>query len=337
MELETRARTRAPRGLGRSATALGQLLVLLLPLACGACVRATTYEVALANLDLARDDAARSHAQASALAAQLPLLQAEIARLGLALAARDAQLGELTLAHANDAKKVDDLVALNSELSQRLRAVGQSVETLAGEKGTLAQALADTKTRLEELRRQQAAAEARAAQFRDLLTRFRQLIDAGQLKVVTRGGRMLLELANDVLFDSGKTELKDVGKRTLTSIAGVLKTMPDRLFQVAGHTDNVRIQTARYPSNWELSTARAVEVVKLLIEAGMDPKNLSAGGYGEFAPVDTNDSSEGRTKNRRIEIALVPNLEELVALPGVEGAAAAPAPAPAKSGLGTRR
>lgn len=306
MQLEEQTRDRASNGLVRSVKALGRLAVVLLPLACGACVRETTYEVALANLGQARDEAARNGAQASAIAAQIPPLQAEVARLGAALAARDAQLGELTLTHANDAKKVDDLVALNSELSQRLRAVGQSVETLAGEKGSLAKALADTKTRLEELRRQQAAAEARAAQFRDLLARFRKLIDAGQLKVVTRGGRMLLELANDVLFDSGKTELKDVGKRTLVEIAGVLRTMPDRRFQVAGHTDNVKIQTARYPSNWELSTARAIEVVKLLIDGGMDPKNLSAGGYGEFAPVDSNESGEGRMKNRRIERPLRP-------------------------------
>jgi chemotaxis protein MotB len=325
----------APRGLrragelDRAATAFGRLAVLLcLPLACGACVRETTYEAALANLAQARGEAEHSGAQAAALATRVAVLEAEVARLGAALTARDAQLGELTLAHAGDAKKVDDLVALNSELSQRLRAVGQSIETLVGEKGLLAKALADTRARLEELRHQQAAAEARAAQFRDLLARFRKLIDAGQLEVVTRGGRMLLELANDVLFDSGKTEIKDVGKKTLGEIASVLKTMPDRRFQVAGHTDNVKIRTARYPSNWELSTARAVEVVKLLIEAGMDPRNLSAGGYGEFAPVDSNATAEGRMKNRRIEIALVPNLEELVALPAVEPAAAAPATGP---------
>lgn len=320
---------RRAAGLHRNAAGLSRLAVLLVfPLTSGACVRETTYEVALANLAQARGEAERNGAQAAALTARVAALEAEVARLGAAIAARDGQLGELTLAHANDAKKVDDLVALNSELSQRLRAVGQSIETLVGEKGSLAKALADTRTRLEELRRQQAAAEARAAQFRDLLARFSKLIDAGQLKVVMRGGRMLLELANDVLFDSGKTEIKDVGKKTLGEIASVLKTMPDRRFQVAGHTDNVKIQTARYPSNWELSTARAVEVVKLLIEAGMDPRSLSAGGYGEFAPVDSNATGEGRMKNRRIEIALVPNLEELVSLPAAEPAAAAPATGP---------
>lgn len=290
-----------------------RVAILLLPLAVTSCVSADKYDRALADAQQARAAAARNGEQARALSADVSRLNAEVARLGQELSDRDTRLADLSVARSNDAKKIDDLIALNNELSQRLRAAGQSAEALAGEKGSLAKALADTKTRLEELRRQQAAAEARAAQFRELLTRFRKMIDAGQLKVVMRGGRMLLELPNDILFDSGKTDIKEVGRRTLAEVASVLKTMPDRRFQVAGHTDNVKIQTARFPSNWELSTARAVEVVKRFIEAGMDPRTLSAAGYGEFAPVEKNDAPEGRAKNRRIEIALVPNLEELPA------------------------
>ena len=115
-----------------------------------------------------------------------------------------------------------------------------------------------------------------------------------------------MESADDVLFDSAKTELKPAGRVALRGIADVLRTMPERRFQVAGHTDDKKIQSARFPSNWELSTARAVEVVKLLIESGMSPSSLSAAGFGEFAPVSPNDTPEGRGKNRRIEIALVP-------------------------------
>jgi chemotaxis protein MotB len=332
MATEEHAPRSAPRWAPRHpALVLGKLALVLLPLAGVGCVKAEMYDQAMENLQRARADAARNGQQAAALSAEVGRLNGEVARLGQELAERDARLADLSVARSNDAKKIDDLIALNSELSQRLRALGQSAETLAGERGSLAKALADTKARLEELRRQQSAAEARAAQFRDLLARFRKMIDAGQLKVVTRGGRMLLELPNDVLFDSGKTDLKEIGRRTLVDVANVLKSMPDRRFQVAGHTDNVKIQTARFPSNWELSTARAVEVVKRLIEAGMDAKNLSAAGYGEFAPVERNDAPEGRSKNRRIEIALVPNLEEIGGAPAVEAPApppAAPAPAP---------
>jgi chemotaxis protein MotB len=295
---------------------LGALLVL--PLAGSACVWSETYDEAVFQLRSARAEAAQRAAQANALSADVARLNAEVARLGQDLAARDAKLAEVTVVRANDQQRIDDLVALNNELSQRLKSVGQSVETLAGEKGALAKALSDTKARLDELRKQQAAAEARAAQFKELAARFQKLVDAGQLKVVMRGGRMLLELSNDVLFDSGRTELKPAGRGMLVEVAKLLRGLNDRRFQVAGHTDNVKINTARFPSNWELSTARAVEVVKLLVDAGgMDAKSLSAAGYGEFAPVASNDAPEGRAKNRRIEIALVPNLDELVGAPEV--------------------
>jgi chemotaxis protein MotB len=312
--------------LGRAALAL---FVALSTLAVAGCVRVETYDEAMYNLQVARADAAKRAADEAAMSAQIAALNAEVARLGQEVQARDARLAEVSVARSNDAKKLDDLVALNGELSARLRAAGQSVDALAGEKGSLAKALADTRARLEELRRQQAAAEARAAEFRQLIARFQKMIDAGQLRVVMRGGRMILELPNDVLFDSGKTEIKDVGKKTLVQIAEVLRTMPDRKFQVAGHTDNVKIQTARFPSNWELSTARAVEVLKLLVESGMDPKNVSAAGYGEFAPVAPNDAPDGRAKNRRIEIALQPNLEELAAVTAPEPSAPPAAPPPA--------
>lgn len=301
------------------------LALCALPLAGSACVWAETYDEAVFQLRSARAEAAQRAAQANALSADVARLNAEVARLGQDLAARDAKLAEVTIVRANDQQRIDDLVALNNELSQRLKSVGQSVETLAGERGALAKALADTKTRLDELRKQQAAAEARAAQFRELAARFQKLVDAGQLKVVMRSGRMLLELSNDVLFDSGRTELKPAGRAMLVEVAKLLRPMHDRRFQVAGHTDNVKINTARFPSNWELSTARAVEVVKLLVDAGgMDAKSLSAAGYGEFTPVASNDAPEGRAKNRRIEIALVPNLEELAGAPE----ATPPAPQP---------
>jgi chemotaxis protein MotB len=276
-------------------------------------VRTDVYDQAVYDLQMARADAARTATQAAALNGDVQRLDAELAKLAAELHERDARLADLSVARANDAKKIDDLVALNGELSQRLRAAGQSVEALASERGTLAGALAETRARLDELRRQQAAAEARAAQFRELAARFQKLIDAGQLKVTMRGGRMVVELRNDVLFDSGRTEVRELGKKTLREVAAVLRTMPKRRFQVAGHTDDVAIQTARFPSNWELSAARGVEVVKLLVAAGMDPRNVSAAGFGEFAPIDTNVSPEGRARNRRIEITLVPDLEELVA------------------------
>jgi chemotaxis protein MotB len=213
-------------------------------------------------------------------------------------------------------RKYDQAAAVIGELKNRLAQLGQNVDQLSSERGQLAAGLQDAQSRLEELRKQKAAAEARAQVFRTLIDKLRSMIDAGQLKVTIRNGRMLIVLPNDVLFDSGRTDLKPAGKAAVTQVAQALATMGDRRFLVAGHTDNVRIKTARFPSNWELSTARAVEVARLLIAGGMKPEVVGAAGYAEFDPVASNDAAEGKALNRRIEIILEPNLSDL---PNLEG------------------
>jgi chemotaxis protein MotB len=164
---------------------------------------------------------------------------------------------------------------------------------------------------LEELRRQRAAAEARAKLFDDLVEKLKKMIDAGKLEVSMRRGQIVLGLGTDVLFDLGKTDLKPEGEQALVEVAKVLRTLPTRRFQVAGHTDNLPIKTKEFPTNWELSTARAVVVVKLLLKEGVAASVLSAAGYAEFDPIGSNAAVPGRARNRRIEIVLVPNVEDL--------------------------
>jgi chemotaxis protein MotB len=122
---------------------------------------------------------------------------------------------------------------------------------------------------------------------------------------------MVLALPSDVLFDSGSATLSTAGMTAVTEVAAILSAMTDRRFQVEGHTDNVPIRTNQFPSNWELANARALGVVKAMVGAGMSANALSAAGFGEFHPVATNDTSEGRTQNRRIEIVLQPDLSML--------------------------
>jgi chemotaxis protein MotB len=177
--------------------------------------------------------------------------------------------------------------------------------------------LKETRRQLEELQKAKAAAEARAAMFRGLAEKLRSMVDAGQIKVTVRNGRMLLALPNDILFDSGKVEIKQEGKEALGKVAKVLAGMPDRHFLVAGHTDNVPIKTHKFRSNWELSTQRAVEVTRLLVEGGMKPAQLGAAGYADFDPAASNDTPDGQKQNRRIEIVVEPNLSELPSLEGV--------------------
>jgi chemotaxis protein MotB len=115
-----------------------------------------------------------------------------------------------------------------------------------------------------------------------------------------------------VLFDSGQAVVKKEGKATLAEVAAILKDIRDRQFQVAGHTDTAPIRTSAYPSNWYLSTARAIRVVEVLVDGGVAPQSVSASGYGEFDPVAANDTAENKAKNRRIEIVIQPNVDEFL-------------------------
>jgi chemotaxis protein MotB len=154
--------------------------------------------------------------------------------------------------------------------------------------------------------------------YKVLALRLKEMVDAGDLSIVLRDGRMVLRLSNDVLFDSGKAELKPAGKRSLAEVASVLSSIQARRFQVAGHTDNDPIRLSPFRSNWDLSTARALEVVGFLTSRGMPPGALSAAGYGEFDPADSNDTREGKSHNRRTEITLQPNIDEIVAVPDIQ-------------------
>lgn len=280
--------------------------------------------VSKGRFDAVAADAQTAHAALSDELVRDKIQQAEIAKLRQDLddaqaqvQARDQKLSdEATSAH-NLQTNLDEATAINAKLRAELERLGKNVDQMLQEKGTLAKALDDAKARLDELRKAQAAAEARAQLFEQFVQKFKTMIDAGQLKITTRNGRLVLQLPNDVLFDSGQTAIKAAGRDALVRVASVLKTVPGRTFQVAGNTDNVPIQTARFPSNWELSTARAVEVVKLLIAQGVNAQALSAAGYGEFDPVAGNETVDGRARNRRIEITLQPNLDELVAAPAV--------------------
>jgi chemotaxis protein MotB len=231
------------------------------------------------------------------------------------LATERARLHDAQKERAAMQKELDDSTAVDDQLQKELAKLGANARSLLADNGDLRGALEGSEHRLEELRRAQAAAEARAALYADLARKLKTMIDAGDLSVTLRDGRMVLRLSNDVLFDSGHAELKPAGKRALTEVATVLRTIPARQFQVAGHTDNEPIRFSPFRSNWELSTARALEVTGFLIGQGMDPHALSAAGYGEFDPVSDNDTALGKALNRRTEITLQPNIDEIVAVP----------------------
>lgn len=122
----------------------------------------------------------------------------------------------------------------------------------------------------------------------------------------TRG--LIIRFKDNALFDSGKADLKSSSEEVLVFIGDLLKDKEfiERAIRVEGHTDNVPIRTSRFPSNWELSTARSTNVIRFFIRAvDINPKRLSASGYSEYYPITDNKTSEGRAKNRRVDIVIL--------------------------------
>lgn len=190
--------------------------------------------------------------------------------------------------------------------------LGRTSEDLANTQKTL-QA---TSEEVERLRKQREQVQKMAQAFRNLALKLKGMVDAGKLSVSVREGRMTLNLPDDILFPSGSASLKKEGKEAIASLAGVLKEVGDRDFLVAGHTDNVPVSRGgTFKSNWDLSAARAVTVTKLLIDNGVQPNHLAAAGYADTDPIASNEDKENRAKNRRTEIILMPNIEELPVVP----------------------
>jgi chemotaxis protein MotB len=200
--------------------------------------------------------------------------------------------------------KLTALQLMNAQMTEQLRKMGMNVADQQ-------RSMDEMNKLVEELRAKQRQAEQRLATFRNMLERFNKMIASGKLRVRIVRGRMVVELSENILFDSGRADLKTEGQAALTEVAGVLSSIQDRDFQIAGHTDNIPIKSARFPSNWHLSTARALTVTTYLAEHGVAEKRLSAAGYADTQPAAENDTAEGRQQNRRIEIVLMPNLDEL--------------------------
>jgi len=231
--------------------------------------------------------------------------QAKVEALETEVAAKKAAIEKLEALVATKDEEITRLGGEQTRLEGELAAVVKDRSRLKASAEEMQQALS-------ELSKRKAQAEARVAQYRSLLARFKTLIDAGKLRVTITDGRMVLALPTDVLFGSGSAKLSNDGKAAIIEVAKVLETLTDRRFQVEGHTDNVPIKTSHYPSNWDLAAGRALGVVKAMTEeGGMDGALVSAASYGEFRPVASNETKEGRAANRRIEIVLVPDLSTL--------------------------
>jgi chemotaxis protein MotB len=215
---------------------------------------------------------------------------------------------------------------LQGEKDQEIAALQAQRTALEGERNALAQqksSLEQDQAAIErqqaELRRQVEALESQKSQllsaskqsqtqYDALVANLSEQVKKGQLQVRRYKDMLTVDVAEQLFFDSGRATLKDSGKAVLKEVAAAMQDYQDKAIRVVGHTDNVPIAKAWrevFPSNWELSAARATTVVRFLQEAGIEPERLIATGRAQFAPIAPNDSPEGRQKNRRIEITLI--------------------------------
>lgn len=145
----------------------------------------------------------------------------------------------------------------------------------------------------------------------ELEKRLQDEINNKQVKVEMQDKGLVITFVAEVLFDSGKAKLRQDSLGKLNKVANVLNTtVSDLNVGIEGHTDNQPIKKSGWKSNWELSTARALSVLHYLIEEHVNEPRLSAIGYGEYRPVASNDTKEGRQKNRRVEIVILPKIEK---------------------------
>ncbi|MDP2905189.1 MAG: OmpA family protein [Candidatus Omnitrophota bacterium] len=143
--------------------------------------------------------------------------------------------------------------------------------------------------------------------------KFSKEIDDKQIKLQMQEKGLVITVVGDLLFDSGKAKIRRDGYSVLNKVGDFLKdNVPELNVGIEGHTDNQPIKHSGWKSNWELSTARALAVLHYMAnEEGISPNRLSAIGYGEYRPVASNDTTEGRLANRRVEIVIMPKLTKL--------------------------
>jgi chemotaxis protein MotB len=219
------------------------------------------------------------------------------------LAKSQKRMGELE----SDASRAKDLEQRLSQREIELGKLTQGGEALAAEK----EKLAAEKERLEKERAAKEEEIQRLTKTQEDLTKSLQAqIDKGDIKIKQVRDRLTINMVEKVLFNSGQAQVKPEGLKVLKQVADVLKTVNDKQIRIEGHTDNVPIGgklKQKFPTNWELSTARATNVVRYFIEqGGVNRESFEAVGYADTKPVADNETDAGRTENRRIEIVLFP-------------------------------
>jgi len=267
----------------------------------GNCVSKKDYLLKVEKGDKLAEQLAALRSDYETLERQKIALEEDNVKLEEILQARSDTLSKNIVdlrAHVADLKKENTLLKEeNEDLRKRVRALEQKNMVLQSE----AEALE---------RQRKAEVREMKGTYENLLESMKDEIEKGEVTITQLRGKLKVNMLDRILFDSGKTSIKPKGFEVLARVGNLLLEVKDRAISVEGHTDDVPIGAGlskKYATNWELSAARACTIVRYLQEkVGVDPGVLSATGYGEYQPVASNESEEGRAKNRRIEIVLIP-------------------------------
>ena len=276
---------------------------------------------AAAEADRLQKQVADVNTRVAALMSGTTTAQEEIARLqkrASELEAETARANELVKQLSERDQDLKEQLKAEAAAKARLEQERAAKEAEIQQQQEQLRAEAGEKSRLEQDRAAKEAEIQRLTRTHEELTKSLEAeIAKGDIKIKQVRDRLTINMVDRVLFDSGQSKVKPSGLKVLKQVSDILKNVTDKQIRIEGHTDNVPIGAKlkeRFQTNWELSTARATSVVRYLIEeGGVDRANLLAVGYADTKPLASNDTEEGRTANRRIEIALYPkDLSEIV-------------------------
>ena len=306
-------------------------LAMLCAMAVGGCVSTETHTKTLTELEAAKKTSGQlqqqlvglqqnldqeatqrkaAEQQAASLAKEREALAARSSELQSSLDGLEKEKGQLNSELGSAQEEITKLQKQASELEADSTRIAKEREQLRQEQSQLATTLEQERlAKEEEITRLTRTQEALSKSLQDEIVK-------GNITIQQVRDRLTINMVDRVLFDSGHAQVKPAGVKVLKQVGDVLNQISDKQIRIEGHTDNVPISMKlqdRFKTNWELSTARATTVVRYLIDqGGVDRQYLSAVGYADTHPLASNDSEEGRSSNRRIEIVLYPkDLKEI--------------------------
>ncbi len=259
------------------------VLALTLAVLSAGCVSEQTFRKKELEAEKYRHDWLEETSTRAKLEQRVENMQAQVDSLGV----------EVHSLREKNKSDDDNLAQKQSELN--------AANQRASELQALVDELSKSKKKLEQAK---AELEKKSTDYEQLAASLKGEIESGRVELSELRGRTSVKMKDKILFASGSATIGREGKESLRNVATALRQIRGKLIRVEGHTDNVPTGGGTFPTNWDLSAARALAVVRFLEEVGVDPTKLAAAGYGEFQPISANDTPEGRSLNRRIEMVL---------------------------------